>query len=177
MLPTISNTIMAIALGFCGLGLGLAVPPLTADSMDAERAPLRSGTITVGWRHLGLVASVALIAPLLTHDLDANEQPATLAGVRVVMDGNIGLQNKVPIALDMRDLFEAGQRGEIPNLAKPFDDRGAQHDGNLRRVRDGLLDTLRGVVTSSFRWSFLLSALFALLALLPARRLREREAT
>ena len=110
-------------------------------------------------------------------DCSANEQPATLAGVRVIMDGNIRLTDKVPIALDMRDLFEAGQRGEIPNLAKPFDDRGAQHDANLRRVRDDLLDTLRSVVTSAFRWSFLLSALFALLAVFPARRLREREAT
>jgi len=173
LLPTISNTMMAIALAFCGLGLGLAVPVLTADSMDAERAPLRSGTVTVGWRHLGLVASVALIAPLLTHDLDANKDPATLAGVRVVMDSNIDLSNKVPIALAMRDEFESAQRGEIPNLAKPFDDRGAQHDAGLRRARDDLLDTLRGVVTTSFRWSFLLSALFALLALLPARRLRE----
>lgn len=177
MLPAISNAIMAIALAFCGVGLGLAVPGLTADSMDPERAPLRSGTITVGWRHLGLVAAVALIAPLLTHDLDANEQPATLAGVRVILDGNIPLTDKVPISLDMRDRFEAGQRGEIPNLAKPFDDRGAQHDAHLRRVRDDLLDTLRSVVTSAFRWSFLLSALFALLAVIPARRLRERGAT
>jgi len=174
LLPTISNTIMAIALAFCGAGLGLAVPVLTADSMDPDRAPLRSGTVTVGWRHLGLVASVALIAPLLTHDLDANKQPATQAGVRVILDGNINLTDKVPISLQMRDLFESAQRGEIPNLAKPFDDRGAQHDANLRRVRDQLLDTLRGVVTTSFRWSFLLSALFALLVLVPARRLRQK---
>jgi predicted MFS family arabinose efflux permease len=176
LLPTISNAMMAIALAICGVGLGLAVPVLTDDSMDPDHAPLRSGTVTVGWRHLGLVAAVALIAPLLTHDLDANEHPATLAGVRSVMDADIDLTNKVPIALDMRDLFEAGQRGEIPNLAKPFDARGAQHDASLRRARDQLLDTLRGVVTTSFRWSFLLSALFALLTLLPARRLRERPA-
>lgn len=175
LLPTISNTMVTIALAFCGFGLGLAVPVLTADSIDPDRAPLRSGTITVGWRHLGLVASVALIAPLLTHDLDANEHPATLAGVRVVMDANIDLTKKVPIALDMRDDFESAQRGEIPNLAKPFDDRGARHDANLRHARDQLLDTLRGVVTTSFRSSFLLSALFALLALIPARRLREKQ--
>lgn len=177
LLPTISNTMMAVALAFCGLGLGLAVPVLTADSMDPDHAPLRSGTITVGWRHLGLVASVALVAPLLTHDLDANEHPATLAGVRVVLDGPIDLTDKVPISLQMRDLFESAQRGEIPDLARPFDERGAQHDANLRHVRDQLLDTLRGVVTTSFRRSFLLSALFALLALVPARRLRAKEAT
>ncbi len=176
LLPTISNTLVAVSLAFCGLGLGLAVPVLTADSMDPEHAPLRSGTITVGARHLGLVAAVALIAPLLTHDLDANKQPATLAGVRVILDGNIDLTNKVPIALDMRDAFERAQRGEIPNLAKPFDDRGAKTDAHLRALRDQLVDTLRGVVTTSFRWSFLLSGLFALLALLPARRLRATEA-
>ena len=153
LLPTISHTMMAIALAFCVLGLGLAVPVLTADSMDPDNAPLRSGTITVGWRHLGLVASVALIAPLLTHDLDANKHPATLPGVRVVMDANIGLADKVPIALAMRDDFESAQRGSIPNLAKPFDDRGAQHDASLRHARDQLLDTLRGVVTTSFRCS------------------------
>jgi hypothetical protein len=77
----------------------------------------------------------------------------------------------------MRDAFERAQRGEIPNLAKPFDDRGARSDAHLRALRDTLLDTLRGVVTRSFRWSFLLSALFALLVLLPARRLREEGAT
>jgi hypothetical protein len=175
LLPTISNTLVAISLAFCGLGLGLAVPVLTADSMDPEHAPLRSGTITVGARHLGLVVAVALIAPLLTHDLDANKQPATLAGVRVILDGPIKLPQKVPIALAMRDDFERAQRGEIPNLAKPFDDRGARTDAHLRALRDTLLDTLRGVVTTSFRWSFLLSALFALLALLPARRLRQGE--
>ena len=176
LLPTISNTLMTVSLAFCGLGLGLAVPVLTADSMDPVRAPLRSGTVTVGARHLGLVAAVALIAPLLTHDLDANKQLATLAGVRVILDGNIDLTKKVPISLDMRNEFESAQRGEIPNLAKPFDDRGAKTDSNLRALRDKLLDTLRGVVTTSFRWSFLLSALFALLTLIPARRLRETEA-
>ena len=175
LLPAVSNALVAISLAFCGLGLGLAVPALTRDSVDPERAPLRSGTITVGARHIGLVAAVALIAPLLTHDLDGSETPATLAGTRVVMDGGIDLTKKVPIALDMRDEFETAQRGAIPNLAKPFDSRGAEHDSGLRHVRNDLLDTLRGVVTRSFRSSFLLSAGFALLALLPARRLRERE--
>jgi MFS family permease len=177
LVPTISNTFVAVSLAFCGLGLGLAVPVLTADSLDPERAPLRSGTVTVGYRHLGLVAAVALIAPLLTHDLDANKEPATFAGTRVILDGSIQLPQKVPIALDMRDAFERGQRGQIPDLAKPFDDRGAKSDARLRALRDTLLDTLRGVVTRSFRWAFLLSALFALLALLPARRLREEGST
>jgi predicted MFS family arabinose efflux permease len=173
LLPKVSNALVAAALAFCGAGLGLAVPALTRDSIDPERAPLRTGTITVGVRHLGLVLALALIAPLLSHELDNDEQPATLAGTRVILDASIDLTKKVPIALDMRDEFEAAQRGEIPDLAKPFDDRGARTDASLRKARDDLLDTLRLVITRSFRYAFLLSAVFALLALIPARRLRE----
>jgi len=173
LLPTVSNTLVAAALAFCGVGLGLAVPALTRDSIDPEHAPLRSGTITVGVRHLGLVAALALIAPLISHELDNDQQPATLAGTRVILDANIDMTKKVPIALDMRDAFERAQRGDIPNLAKPFDERGAKTDAGLRRARDDLLDTLRLVITRIFRYGFLLSALFALLALIPARRLRE----
>jgi predicted MFS family arabinose efflux permease len=175
LLPAINDVLLAISLGFCGVGLGLAVPVLTVDSIDPEHAPLRSGTITVGARHLGLVASVALIAPLLTHSLDSVQTRATLAGTRVIMDGNIDLTKKVPIALDMRDAFQRAQTGEIPNLAKPFDDRGAKTDSSLRALRDTLLDTLRGAVSRAFRSSFFLSALFALLALIPARMLREKD--
>jgi hypothetical protein len=137
---------------------------------------MRTGTITVGARHLGLVVALALVAPLLNHELDSVDEPATLAGTRVILDAEIDLTKKVPIALDMRDEFDAAQRGEIPDLARPFDERGAQHDATLRAVRDRLLDTLRLVVTRAFRYAFLLSAVFALLALFPARRLREEGA-
>jgi hypothetical protein len=176
LLPAISDALLALSLAFCGLGLGLAVPVLTVDSIDPEHAPLRSGTITVGARHLGLVAAVALIAPLLTSALDSSQQPATLAGTRVILDGAVDVTKKVPIALAMRDEFTTAQSGEIPDLAKPFNDRGAQSDPSLRALRDTLLDTLRGAVTRAFRSSFFLSALFALLALVPARMLREKRA-
>ena len=175
LMPAISDSLLAISLALCGVGLGLAVPVLTVDSIDPEHAPLRSGTITVGARHLGLVASVALIAPLLTHDLDASQTPATLAGTRVILDSPIRVTDKVPIALAMRDEFQSAQTGSIPDLAKPFDDRGARTDATLRAARDTLLDTLRGAVTRAFRSAFFLSALFALLALIPARLLREKE--
>jgi hypothetical protein len=62
----------------------------------------------------------------------------------------------------------------VPDLAAPFDKRGAAHDPSLAHLRDSLVSTLEGAITRGFRSSFALAALFALLALAPilaARRL------
>ena len=68
LLPRVSNALVAIALAFCGIGLGLAVPVLTRASLDADAGIVRSGAITVSARHAGLVLGLALVAPLL-HEL------------------------------------------------------------------------------------------------------------
>jgi predicted MFS family arabinose efflux permease len=175
-LPRISNGLVAVALAFCGLGLGLAVPALTRAALDPDRAPARSGTLTIGARHAGLVLALALIAPLLTSDLEDGGRRALLGGTHVILNGDVPLTTKVPIALDLRDALENAPDGEVPDLSKPFDDRGARSDSRLRELRDRLVTTLEGAITRSFRSSFLLSALLAVLALVPLRWLRGAEA-
>ncbi len=173
LLPRISNVLVAIALAFCGAGLGLAVPALTGVALDPEGRATRSVLMTVGARHVGLVLALALIAPLLSETLSSSDDKALLAGAQVVLEGNADLRQKVPIALDLRDALDEAKKGEIPDLAKPFDDRGAATDSGLREMRDDLITTLESVVTRGFRSSFALSALLALLALVPASRLRK----
>ena len=65
-----------LALAFCGVGLGLAVPVLTRASSRPDDGLVRDGTITIGARHAGLVVALALVAPLLSHDLE-HGRPAT----------------------------------------------------------------------------------------------------
>jgi hypothetical protein len=172
LLPRISNILVALALAFCGAGLGLAVPALTGVALDPEGRATRSGLVTVGARHAGLVLALALIAPLLSQTLHGSDDKALLAGAQVVLEGNAPLKQKVPIALDLRDALDKAKQGEVPALGKPFDDRGAASDAGLRRMRDDLITTLESVVTRGFRSAFALSALLAVLAVLPASRLR-----
>ena len=172
LLPRISNILVALALAFCGAGLGLAVPALTGVALDPEGRATRSCLMTVGARHAGLVLALALIAPLLSETLSSSDDKALLAGAQVVLEGNADLRQKVPIALDLRDALDEAKKGEIPDLARPFDERGAATDEGLREVRDDLITTLESVVTRGFRSSFALSALLALIALAPASRLR-----
>jgi MFS family permease len=172
LLPRVSNALVALALAFCGTGLGLAVPVLTRASLDAEAGLVRSGAITVSARHVGLVLGLALVGPLLTSALDNAGQRALLGGTKAVLDANIPIRKKVPIALALRDALENAQKGEVPDLGKPFEEAGARTDDNVRDARDDLVNTLESALTRGFRSSFALAALFALLALVPLLRLR-----
>jgi predicted MFS family arabinose efflux permease len=167
LLPSTSKALVAIALALCGVGLGLAVPVLTHRAVTPGKGAVRSATLTIGARHAGLVVALALVAPLLSHDLEQGTQRAILAGTRVILDGNAPLRQKVPIALELRSAIDKAPKGVVPDLAEPFDERGAAHDSNLRALRDQLVGALQDVLTRSFRRAFGLSALFALLALIP----------
>ena len=176
VLPRVSNLLVAVALAFCGLGIGLAVPVLTRIALHQDTGLVRSGAITVSARHAGLVLALALVAPLLTSSLDRAGEQALLGGTKEILDANVPVQKKVPIALSLRDALQSAKKGEVPDLRKPFDDAGARSNDNVRHARDSLITTLESALTRGFRSSFALAALFALLALIPALRLRRRPA-
>jgi MFS family permease len=175
LLPRVSNVMVAIALGFCGLGIGLAVPVLTRVALHQDAGVVRSGAITVAARHAGLVLGLVLIAPLLTTSLTHAGERALLGGTKAILDADVPIRKKVPIALALRDALQHAQKGEVPDLGKPFDDAGARDHANVRRARDSLVTTLESTLARGFRSSFALAALFALLALVPALRLRRLE--
>ena len=50
---------------------------------------------------------------------------ALLGATRVALDGNAPIRQKVPIALDLRNELAKTPKGKVPDLAAPFDKRGA----------------------------------------------------
>lgn len=174
LLPSASVWIAMCALVLCGLGLGLAVPGLSNAALDPGAGVTRSGTLTIGIRHLGLVAAIASIAPLLASDLPPAGDRAMLKATAVLLDAPIGITDKVPIALDLREAFDKAKDGEIPNLAKPFDERGAQHDPKLAAARDDLVAAIEESITRAFRPDFFLAAAFGAAAALLAAGVRRR---
>jgi hypothetical protein len=174
LLPSASVWIAMCALALCGVGLGLAVPGLSNAALDPNAGLTRSGTLTIGIRHLGLVAAIALIAPLLASDLPPAGDRAMLKATAVLLDAPIGITDKVPIAVDLRDAFDKAKDGEIPNLAKPFDERGAQSDTTLAAARDDLVAAIEDAITRAFRPDFFLAAAFAAAAALLAWAMRRR---
>ncbi len=164
LLPASDPAYAVPALALAGVGLGLALPPLTRGSLAREGDLAKSGTTSVGVRHIGLVVGLLAVAPLLSSELTAAEDTAILNGTAVVLDAQLPLTTKVPIALDIYREFQRVPEGEIPDLARPFDENGADDREEVATARDDLLESVQAVLTRAFRSSFALCALFALLA-------------
>jgi predicted MFS family arabinose efflux permease len=168
LLPSASVWLLVWALLLCGAGLGLSVPVLSDAALQEGANVTRSGTLTVGARHVGLVLALAVIAPLLASKIPAAGDTALLRGTAVLLDAPIGLDKKVPVALDLRSAFDKAKEGETPDLAEPFDRHGAQHDSALASARDELLGAIEATITRASRAAFFVCAGFAALALLVA---------
>ena len=174
LLPSASVGFMIWSLALCGAGLGLAVPVLSNAALDQGAGLTRSGTLTVGARHVGLVLALALIAPLLASKVPDAGDKALLRGTAVLLDAPIGLDKKVPVALDLRKAFAKAQAGETPDLKEPFNAHGAQSDSALAAVRDDLFGAIAATITRATRSAFFLCAGFAAAALLVAVAYRRR---
>jgi hypothetical protein len=174
LLPSASVWIAAAAMALCGAGLGLAVPVLSDAAIRPEQGLARSGAWSIGARHLGLVLALVLVAPLLAVELERGNERAALTGTAVILDAPVPLTTKVPLALDMRDALEQAQQGELPDLDAAFDRHGARTDERVAQLRDDLLSGIEDALTRSFRTSYALSAVLALLALAPVPLLRRR---
>jgi MFS family permease len=174
LLPSASVGFMVWALALCGAGLGLAVPVLSDAAVEKGGGLTRSGTLTVGARHAGLVLALALIAPLLASRVPEAGDKALLRGTAVLLDAPIGLDKKVPVALDLRTAFAKAQDGETPDLREPFNAHGAAHDSALAAVRDRLFGAIAATITRASRPAFFLCAGFAALALIVAAAFRRR---
>ncbi len=177
LLPATSAAIIVVALALCGTGMGLAVPVLTQRAIRPDEGLMGDGTVTIATRHAGLVLALVLVAPLLSHDLQTGGRDALLGGAKVLLNADVPIRQEVPIALDLRKTLEHAARGTVPDLAQPFNSRGAAHDERLRRVRDSLVAALQDALTRSFRRALGLCALLAALALFPillARRSARR---
>jgi hypothetical protein len=86
----------------------------------------------------------------------------------------VPIRQEVPIAVDLGRVVQHTPRGTVPDLAQPFNKRGAAHDAVLRHARDSLVGAIKDAITRSFRPSLLLCAALAALALIPILLLRRR---
>jgi MFS family permease len=173
-LPSTELVYALASFALCGFGLGLSVPGLTRAALNEDVGITRSGTFTIGMRHLGLVLALAVVAPILASDLTTAGDVAKLNATAEIIDGQVPATIKIPLALDMRDVLDQAQKGEIPDFTAPFAKHGAATDPRVRQMQDDLTSAIAAAITRGFRPSFLFCALLAALAIVPAVLFRRR---
>jgi hypothetical protein len=149
-----------------GAGMGMALPSLAGgllperDSADAARL------LTL--RHLGIAGALAVLAPVVSHDLDAATQRARERGVALVLDASLDPLEKAKLA----PALLAGVEARDPRAG--LRDAIAEHRGDVgadeRQAYDELGrradETLTTAVGDAFRTAFIVTGALALLAAL-----------
>ena len=169
-LPRVSGALAAVAFALCGAGMGLALSVLGPASLSESSGLLGAGSRSVAARHAGLMLGLLLIAPVLGNNLEAKANDSALAGTRSLLEAQLPLRQKIPVAWALRKEIQQTPDGEVPDVDAVFAAQGAGDNPALASARDGLVGTIESILTRAFRSSFLIAAALALLALAaPAR--------
>jgi MFS family permease len=167
-LPGERPVLAGIALALCGVGFDLVGDALGPAAIPPDAPAVRAATVSVGARHAGLVLGLVVIAPVLATSLEAGVDRATLGATRSMLEAELELRDKLPVAWALRTAIEEAPRGQVPDLEAVFDERGADSNADLAAARDGLIDTVTEAITRSFRPAFVAAALLAASAAVPA---------
>ncbi|MET0147291.1 MAG: MFS transporter [Ilumatobacteraceae bacterium] len=168
LLPGEQPVMAAIAFALCGAGFDLVHEVLDAAAVPSDGPAVRASAVSIGARHAGLVVGLVLIAPVLSSSLEAGIGRATLSATSTMLETELPLSDKLPVTWALRTAIEDAPRGQVPDLAGEFDERGAEGDNAMARARDSLMDAVTDAVTRSFRPAFLVAAGLAALAAVPA---------
>jgi MFS family permease len=166
-LPRVSGALAAVAFALCGAGMGLALSVLGPASLAESSGLVGAGSRSVAARHAGLMLGLLLIAPVLGHNLEAKANDSALAGTRSLLEAQLPLRQKIPVAWALRKEIQQTPDGEVPDVDAVFAAQGAGDSPALASARDGLVGTIESILTRAFRSSFLIAAALALLAVLP----------
>jgi MFS family permease len=148
-----------------GAGLGLALSALTERALAGRSSQAVHGGWTIAARHAGVVLGLLLLTPIVTTDLERNENDVLAAGTSIVLDSDIEPLQKIGVARDILvAVDDAKRQARIPDVAEVVD---SDDDPAYADLVSALQDQLDRAATNTFSRSFLAAALLGLAALVP----------
>ena len=79
-----------------GVGMGLALPSLAGGLLPERNSADAARLLTL--RHLGIAGALAILAPVVSHNLDTATQRARERGVALVLDAPLSPLEKIKLA-------------------------------------------------------------------------------
>jgi hypothetical protein len=149
-----------------GAGMGMALPSLAGGLLPERSSADAARLLTL--RHLGIAAALAVLAPVVSHDLDTATLRARERGVALVLDAPLNPLRKIELApallkgVESRDP-RAGLHDAVAAHRGDFEGDDRQAYDRLGRRAD---ETLTTAVGDAFRTAFIVTGALALLAAL-----------
>ena len=175
---------------FLGVGMGLAMPTLSAASMASLPTEVRgvgSGSLNT-MRQVGFTIGVALVVAIFTHTVAQNAQQATRQAVGyVTTQQQLSPAEKglyaATIIKNAKAAAKSGGGGSglttYPLKGAPRPPAGTPAALQWSKINAGAAAIYKHDIARSFTWPFYAAALAALIAIIPAlftgRRLGEHE--
>ena len=153
---------------FVGVGLGVALGPITEAALHGRAPLVVHGGWTLAARHAGVVAALALLTPMFNADLEEQEQRATESVLARLLDSGLDPTTKLDVGLRLADELDSATN-EVPEVGPAFAEvqPAPGEAARLERLRDDVAEELDRAATSAFERSFLVAALLSALALVP----------
>ncbi|MFM9053872.1 MAG: MFS transporter [Solirubrobacterales bacterium] len=151
-----------------GFGLALVLSSLTEQALEGRGESSIHGGWTIASRHAGVVIGLLILTPVFTAQLEEQQSAALDAGTAILLESGIDPSTKLELGAELARTIE-DQPDQVPDLSevfRPLPEDPVQRD-QVEDVLDGIQDQLERAATHAFSLPFLLSALFALAALLP----------
>lgn len=179
LLPARNILWVLASLALAGIGLGIVVPTLSRIALSSGDADSAAGAWNISARHLGLVAGLLIVTPILTADLSSERERAKLQGTSAVLDTRLEVKAKLELAFSLVPVLSQPARKGLPDFSAEVKRRRIEGAEGLGTRLDSIV---QAALTRGFRRSYLATGLLGLLALIPfafalpagSRRIRPR---
>jgi MFS family permease len=164
LLPGASAWWTVVPQVLAGAGMGMALPALAGELIPERTRRDAARLLTI--RHAGIALALALLAPIVSANLDSTIADAREQGTAALLDARLDPAEKIELA---PELF-AGVDTDDPRgqLERAVDEARSNLDGaeaeELDRLGERLDDVVTGAVRTAFRIAFIVTAAFALAA-------------
>jgi MFS family permease len=153
-----------------GAGLAMALPILTAAAVDVNDPDGSRAASTIAARHAGIVVGILLLTPVLSAQLEDQQQAGTDAVTALLLDAPLSPETKVRVASQFDEALDDAD-GQLPETGPAFDEiRAASDPEEAAAITDleaGVNEQLERAATHAFSLPFMGAALLAALALIP----------
>ena len=176
LLPDASIALTLPPQALAGAGLALALSALTEAALAGRSPQAIHGGWTIAARHAGVVAGLLVLTPVFTADLETEREHAEQSGIAALLDSQVDPSSKLDLAQRIADRI-AAEGDKVPVVGpafEPLPDDPAEREATVA-LRTSIESEIDRAATHAFSSSFLISAGFALAALLPILLARRRE--